>query len=58
LDKIRFGMIGAGESKCHLPCLQNRDDATVTAIANLNEDRARSQAKKMGFPLSPPIAGI
>jgi len=51
-------MIGAGESKCHLPCLQNRDDATVTAIANLNEDRARSQAKKMGFPLSPPIAGI
>ncbi|MCC6446289.1 MAG: Gfo/Idh/MocA family oxidoreductase [Armatimonadetes bacterium] len=50
MDIIRVGMIGAGSiSECHLPCFQGKQDACVTAIADINLGQARSQAEKYGI---------
>jgi UDP-N-acetylglucosamine 3-dehydrogenase len=51
MDKIRFGMIGAGAiSNLHLPALAAREDCEIVAIADANLDQARARAEQFHAP--------
>lgn len=49
MAKFTIGVIGAGSiSEVHLNAYQNNPDATIYAICDLNEERAKAKAEKYG----------
>lgn len=49
MGKLRVGVIGAGSiSDLHLEAYQNNEQATIHAICDLNEQRARAKAETYG----------
>ena len=49
MEKIRFGMIGAGGiSTAHLPAIQEHGDAEIVCIADTDEALAKERAAKYG----------
>ena len=49
MNKIRFGMIGAGGiSNAHLAAIAARDDAELICVADLNEALAKEKADRFG----------
>lgn len=48
---VRIGVIGAGSiSEMHLGSYYKNSDAVITAICDLNEERARAKAEKYNIP--------
>ena len=53
MDKLRFGMIGAGAiSGLHLPAIQAREDCQIVCIADANAEQAAARAEQYGAPRS------
>ena len=51
MDKIRFGMIGAGAiSNAHIPAILKHPDAEIVCLADVNEEAAKAQAEKLEVP--------
>ncbi len=52
MEKLKIGMIGAGNiaTNAHLPAYAKCENAVVTAIADLDRERAEAAAKKYGIP--------
>ena len=51
MDRIRFGMIGAGGiSGLHLPAIADRADAETVCIADTNTELAKAKADHFGVP--------
>ena len=50
-EKVRIGLIGAGNiaQNAHIPAYLKRDDVELTAVCDLNENRARQVAEKYGI---------
>lgn len=49
--KVRVGLVGAGNiaQNAHLPAYMRRDDIELTAICDINRERADEVGKKFGF---------
>ncbi len=52
MSKIKIGIVGAGNiaQNAHLPVYMKRDDVEITAIADLNLERAKAAAAKFNIP--------
>ena len=52
MEKLKIGIVGAGNiaQNAHLPAYAKRNDIEITAIADLNLERAQEAAKKFGIP--------
>ena len=52
MEKIKVAIVGAGNiaQNAHLPAYQKRDDIEITAIVDLNLERAQQAAEKFGIP--------
>lgn len=52
MEKLKIGIVGAGNiaQGSHLPAYAKRDDIEITAIADLNLERAQQAAEKFGIP--------
>ncbi len=52
MEKVKIGMVGAGNIACnaHLPAYAKCENAQVVAIADLNRERAQAAAEKFGIP--------
>ena len=52
MEKLKIGMIGAGNIACnaHLPAYAKCNNATVVAIMDINRERAEAAAKQYGIP--------
>ncbi|MBQ3669243.1 MAG: Gfo/Idh/MocA family oxidoreductase [Clostridia bacterium] len=52
MNKIKVAIIGAGNiaRSCHMPAYNKRDDVEVTAVADINFERAKAFAADFGIP--------
>ena len=51
MEKLKIGVVGAGNISCnaHLPAYKNINNAVVTAIADLDINRAKEAAERFGI---------
>lgn len=52
MSKVKIGIIGAGNiaQSAHIPAYLKRDDVELTAVCDINEERAKEVAARYGIP--------
>ena len=56
MEKIKVAIVGAGNiaRSCHMPAYLKRSDVEVTAVCDINFERAKDMAKQFGIPKAYP----